>query len=108
MRTQKYTSIVVEFLVLTDGSQDVVWNKTLGSFVVLAGLGFFEDFFNNLLENSGHVDWSIRRDTVCITAFLEVTVDTTDWEDDASTCGSGFRFLIECHLTERGGVLLDF
>jgi len=50
---------VVELLVLADGSQDVVGYQALLLLLLLAGLGFFEDLLDDLLEDSGHVDWGI-------------------------------------------------
>lgn len=50
----------IEFLVFTDSSEDVVGDESLLFFLFLAGVGFFEYFFNYLLEDCSHVNWSIR------------------------------------------------
>ena len=92
----------VEFLILTNGSEDVVWNKSLSILAILSAVGFLEDFFNNLLENGSHIDWSIRWDTFCISALLHVSVNTTNWEDNTSTCGSWLLLLIDCHNELKG------
>ena len=99
---------LVQLLVLADGGEDVVGDESLLLFLLLAGVGLFEDLFDDLLEHGGHVDWGVGGDTLGISALLHVTVDTTDWEDDACALGTGFALFVLCHLMmKKGMVVLD-
>lgn len=88
----------VQLAVLADGGDDVVGHDTLGGLLVLVLVGFTEDLVDDGFEDGSHVNWGIRGDTVRIAALLQVAVDTTDGEDDSCTGGSGFGFLVSCHL----------
>ena len=92
---------LVQLLVLADGGEDVVGDESLLLFLLLAGVGLFEDLFDDLLEHGGHVDWGVGGDTLGISALLHVTVDTTDWEDDACALGTGLALFVLCHLMMR-------
>ena len=77
------TEDVVQLLILTDGSQDVVGDKPLCCLVVLACDGLLEDLLDYLLQDSCHVDRSLAGYSLRVPSFFKVTVDPSNWEYQA-------------------------
>ena len=46
--------------------------------------GDFEDFSDEVLEDGGEVDWGTDADSFGVSALLEHTGETTDWEAETS------------------------
>ncbi len=71
---------LVQFLIIADGELNVAWNDS-GLLVVAGGIsGEFQDFSAQVLEDGGGVDWGTSSDSLSVSALLEESGDSADWE----------------------------
>lgn len=88
---------LVELLIVTDGELNVTRDDT-GLLVITSGVsGELENLSGKVLHHSGHVDWGTGTDTVGVTALAKETMNTTNWELEASLAGTGLRGLLRSH-----------
>ena len=79
---------LVELLVVLDSKGDVPGDNP-GLLVVAGGVsGELEDLSGEVLEDGGEVDTSSDSDAGSVSALLEVTADTSNWELKSSLRGS--------------------
>ncbi|CDW71611.1 UNKNOWN [Stylonychia lemnae] len=70
----------VELLVVSDCELDVSGDDS-SLFVVLGSVsGEFEDLSSEVLENGGEIYWSTSSDSLGVSALLEESCDSSDWE----------------------------
>ena len=71
---------LVEFLVVSDGEEDVPGDDS-GLLVVLGGVsGQFEDLSSEILEDGGEVDGGTSSDSFGVVGVSEETADSADGE----------------------------
>ena len=79
----------VEFLVVSDGEEDVSGDDS-GFLVVLGGVsGQFEDLSSEILEDGSQVDGGTGTDTFGIVGMSEETSNSSDGELETSSGGLG-------------------
>ena len=87
---------LVELFVVSDGELQVSWSDSRLLVVSCGVAGKFQDFGSEVLEHGCEVHWGAGADSRGEGRFLEVPVDTTDWELESSTrrtrLGLGLRF----------------
>ncbi len=91
----------LEFLVFLESEIDESWDDS--ALFLLSGdhNGDFEDFGNEVLEDSGEVDWGSNSDSVSVSSLLEESGDSSDWEGESGLGRSGA-------LSGLGGFSLGF
>ena len=68
------------------------WDDS-GFLVIPGGVtGQLEDLSAQVFEDGGQVDWGTSSDSFGVVSFSEESVDSTDWELEASSAGSRFGF----------------
>ena len=76
---------LVEFLVVSDGEEDVPGDDS-GLLVVLGGVsGQFEDLSSEILEDGGEVDGGTSSDSFGVVGVSEETADSADGELETSS-----------------------
>ena len=70
----------VELLIVADGQLNVSWDDS-GLLVVLGGVSSeFENLSGEVFEDCSEIDWGTSTDTFSVSAVLEETGNTTNWE----------------------------
>ena len=70
----------VEFLIVADGQLDVSWDDS-GLLVVLGGVSSeFKDLGGEVFKNCSEVNWGTSTDSFGVSAVLQETGNTTNWE----------------------------
>ena len=77
---------LVQFFVVADCELDVSWSDLLFLVLICALARQIEDFHGKVLEGCGEEDTATNTDSAGVSALLELSVATSDWEDE-----SGFR-----------------
>ena len=76
---------LVQLFVVSDGELQVSWSDSRLLVVSCGVAGKFQDFSSEVLEDGCEVHWGAGADSRGEGRFLEVSVDTTDWELESST-----------------------
>jgi hypothetical protein len=70
----------VEFLIVADGQLNVSWDDS-GLLVVFGGVSSeFENLSGEVFEDCSEIDWGTSTDAFGVSAVLEETGNTTNWE----------------------------
>ena len=65
------------------------WDDS-GFLVVSGGVtGELENFSGQVFKDGGQVDWGTGSDSFGVVTFSQKSMDSTDWELEASSAGSG-------------------
>ena len=79
----------VQLLVVADGQLEVTGDDA-GLLVVTGSIaGQLEDLSCQVLHDCSQVDWCTSTNTVSVVSLAEKTVDTSNWELESSTAGTG-------------------
>ena len=79
------TEKFVQFFVVPDGELEMPWDDS-GFFVVPGSVtGELEHLSGEVFKNGGEVDRSASSDSFSVVAFAEESVETTNWELEASS-----------------------
>ena len=74
----------VQLLVVSDGQLDVSGHNS-GLFVVLSGVSSeFEDLSSQVFEDCSEVDWGTGSNSLGVSALLEESGDSSNWELETS------------------------
>ena len=83
------TEKFVQLLVVSDSQLQVPWDDP-GLLVVTGSIASqLEDLSAQVLEHSSQVDWCTSANSLSIVSFLQVSVDTSNWELKSSPEWSG-------------------
>ena len=74
---------LLELLILLESEEDESRNDS--ALLLLSGDhdGNFEDLGDEVLEDSGQVDWGTAADSVSVSSLLEESGDSSDWEGES-------------------------
>jgi len=80
---------LVQLLVIADGQLKVAGDDA-GLLVVTGSIASqLEDLSSQVLHDCSQVDWGTSTNSVSIVSLAEKTVDTSNWELESSTAGTG-------------------
>ena len=74
---------LVEFVIFLEAEVDVSWDDSALLVLFDDHDRDFEDFSDEVLEDGGKVDWGTNADSLRVSALLEHTGETTDWEAES-------------------------
>ena len=86
------TKKFVQFFVISDGELKMSWDDS-GLLVITGSVASeFKDFSRQVFHDSCQVNWGTSTYTFSIITLSQKSVDTSNWELETSTGGSGLGF----------------